>query len=752
MLRRQRLTSAAPPPIPVPVTTRRAFTLLELLVVVVVLAALAALAIPRFATARDSARDATARAGLRSALSVALAARAAGGSWPDAVALGADSGLSTTSGSAAPGTISVAVVGDAFVAATVSATGTCFRVRTDATGVPTWSQDTATQCAAHSPWNPSMLGSALALWLDADDPSSLTLDGTAVVSWRDRSANGLVVGQTTPADRPGLVGAAVAGRPVVRFDATNEVLRSTTTSPLSGTEFALSAFAAVVRRQAALDYSALVAQTVDAGGSGLALGLSAWGAGGGMFTDHWEPGGRAATAGVPPLGQPSVVGWVIPRWADHRSGTTMRMNGTALATTAYGGTAVNGLGAGPLLIGNWKNSRTDMQWPGDIGELVLVRSALSTADAQRLEAYLAHRWGAAASLPADHPHRAAPPLLVAPGAPGGMVAIGGDGRVHVAWSAPSDGGGSPVTDYVVQRRPAPDGAWTTVDDGVSASTETTVSGLSNGTASEFRVAAVNSVGRGAWSSTVSATPLDLWTPADLGGTTLWLDATDPADFTLAGDAVVEWRDRSGNGRHVGQTNPSARPVRVAQQLNTRAVVRWGTTYQQLVTTQTVSLGDFDAFVVFRDTGTEQYERLIDHGYVNGFWLGRDSNAASSWRSGVQESAVPYGRAVSLADGAWHILQTRRSGTTHAIRGNGGTPTTGTVPGVATTAHRIGIGAWADGFGDQFLRNGSIAEVLIVPRALTDVERERVEGYLAHRWGLTANLPSGHPFRATPPLG
>jgi hypothetical protein len=34
---------------------------------------------------------------------------------------------------------------------------------------------------------------------------------------------------------------------------------------------------------------------------------------------------------------------------------------------------------------------------------------LSTTDRQKLEGYLAHKWGLAANLPADHPYKSAAP-------------------------------------------------------------------------------------------------------------------------------------------------------------------------------------------------------------------------------------------------------------------------------------------------------------------------------------------------------
>jgi hypothetical protein len=46
--------------------------------------------------------------------------------------------------------------------------------------------------------------------------------------------------------------------------------------------------------------------------------------------------------------------------------------------------------------------------------------------------------------------------------------------------------------------------------------------------------------------------------------------------------------------------------------------------------------------------------------------------------------------------------------------------------------------------------GSVAEVVFVSGTVTTEVRQLIEGYLAWKWGLEANLPSGHPYEFGPP--
>jgi hypothetical protein len=47
-------------------------------------------------------------------------------------------------------------------------------------------------------------------------------------------------------------------------------------------------------------------------------------------------------------------------------------------------------------------------------------------------------------------------------------------------------------------------------------------------------------------------------------------------------------------------------------------------------------------------------------------------------------------------------------------------------------------------------DGVISECIGLTRNATTLERQKVEGYLAHKWGLTANLPADHPYKVNPP--
>ena len=80
-----------------------------------------------------------------------------------------------------------------------------------------------------------------------------------------------------------------------------------------------------------------------------------------------------------------------------------------------------------------------------------------------------------------------------PGAPTGVSATAKSAGAQVSWTAPSSGGGSPITGYRIT--PYVGGSAGTATTTTSAATSASVTGLSNGTTYTFTVAAINAGGR-----------------------------------------------------------------------------------------------------------------------------------------------------------------------------------------------------------------------------------------------------------------
>lgn len=132
-------------------------------------------------------------------------------------------------------------------------------------------------------------------------------------------------------------------------------------------------------------------------------------------------------------------------------------------------------------------------------------------------------------------------VATVPDAPTALAATPASTQVSLSWTAPSDNGGSDITDYVIQYKSG--STWTTYVDGVSTATTAIVPGLTNGTAYNFRVAAKNAEGTGAYTASITATPATVpGAPTSLAasgtGTSRTLTWTAPA--SNGGAAITDY--------------------------------------------------------------------------------------------------------------------------------------------------------------------------------------------------------------------
>ena len=235
-----------------------------------------------------------------------------------------------------------------------------------------------------------------------------------------------------------------------------------------------------------------------------------------------------------------------------------------------------------------------------------------------------------------------------------------------------------------------------------------------------------------------------WTPAQLPSLALWLDAEDTASITLNGGNVSQWNDKSGNARHATQATAANQPEYIASTAvlgGKPSVGATETTGYGLVGTITPSFAAREWLFVtaYLDVVTA----LFPDGFVFPTLLsgpdsfgaqraGMGAPASAAWSTSSMWVALPY------RNGAETTSTTALPMPATLLRFEG--------PNTVTQTWAIGFNRTASGRAWR----GPIGEVIAVGATLSTADRQKAEGYLAWKWGLTANLPADHPYKSTPP--
>lgn len=241
-------------------------------------------------------------------------------------------------------------------------------------------------------WTPAALGSALALWLDADDASTITLNGSTVSQWNDKSGNNSHAVQAVATSQPAYTPAGLNGRNVLTFDGTSDFFE------LSSGILLNDNFTHV---HSVLVRATTGRHTVDVGRTTTPIGYGNW-----WYTDNVLYSNLRGNNFMV-HGSSTATGTFINGLVRNNSGTQAYRNGTAFGAAA--GAAVTGnltLNA----IGRAQGSSVGVH-NGPMAEVIVGRSNLSADDRQKLEGYLAWKWGLQDNLPSGHPYKNAPPTV-----------------------------------------------------------------------------------------------------------------------------------------------------------------------------------------------------------------------------------------------------------------------------------------------------------------------------------------------------
>ena len=471
-------------------------------------------------------------------------------------------------------------------------------------------------------WTPAQLSAAL--WLDAADPSTITLNGSTVSQWRDKSGNGNHANQAVAANQPEIGVFTQNGLSLITVRNRAKFM-SVTNSPNM-----LMGFGVVnIRNTTSLSDILVIGSTSSNTHE--------------FFIRNGAPqisfDGLGSTKGKYNIDGGAFSGFAEDHTASSLGchiwgGVFESSNSLNNIISRSGGVPVSSIGA-------------------DVGEILWFSSELSNTDRQKLEGYLAWKWGTVANLPSNHPYR-------------------------------YDG---------------------------------TLFGYSR-----------------------------LWTPAEIS-TALWLDAADDSTITLNGSTVSQWRDKSRNGRHVNQPTASKQPTYTLAGQNGLNVLSFDGNQRSLfASSSTINLlQPFSRFFAGQFLVKNNQSVVLDSDTNNTQCVFYNGEVGTSWvvANGIAPnfSSYSYGTRDFLNHQHFHIVNGAES-----YWGLDGSNPAGPLNGGPGTQAGIRIGHVRTELSPSYAFNGRVFEIVLVSGIINTQDRQKLEGYLAWKWGTVASLPSNHPYK------
>lgn len=526
--------------------------------------------------------------------------------------------------------------------------------------------------------------SGLGLWLDAADSSTLSISGSNVTQWRDKSGNSRHFSQATSGSQPFLIESSLNSLPIIRFS--NKFL-SNSGFPLYNTTSSGFSFFTVfnttnINTQTGLFTQAWNGQNYTESEIGFSYSTGPIYASNnyGSIGLHRGNGAVTETASNTIANNTTYVyGGVAGSSGVTPTSVVLTLNGTQVTSVDFNAGGSNGfysptqypVYSNAVYIGARNDRGTINNYlAGDIAEVIFYPYALSTTQRQVIEGYLAWKWGLQNNLPANHPYKT-------------------------------------ITSYAAPPFPT-----------------------------------ITNIPRTLAPTVFS--PLSL-TPQ------LWLDASDRASIVFSsGNNVSTWNDKSGLLRHATATGT----ISNVTVFNGRYAMSFGGSFSTYFSGVAVNTGNtLTAFA----TATMNSASYPSARILSLATTGSTDFANTLYTAAIERFASgidTYRNRTNLSGGSYTfgspaVFCTQYDGTKNTFYTNGVQFTP-----VASTGN-FGYSNYEVGgsTGEESLVNfnGYVGEVILFNASLSRLDRLAVEGYLAWKWGLQANLPASHPFKNFPPI-
>lgn len=244
-----------------------------------------------------------------------------------------------------------------------------------------------------------------------------------------------------------------------------------------------------------------------------------------------------------------------------------------------------------------------------------------------------------------------------------------------------------------------------------------------------------------------------FSPTNLPNLVQWFDPSDSSTVTLNGSNVFQLADKSGNNHHATQFSFGNQPLLDVAALNGFDAVSFDGSDEELdlpdpggitgsqnrslfLVFENDSISNNQAIISYGSASTGRSFHLVTRGSSNKLGIGTWNNDYNS--TGLSPGTSPHVGAVILNGTALGDCTLYLDGLGEAASGGSNVNTS------AVGSSKIGS---THGNDDM---DGRIGEIILYSTALSAADRHKVEGYLAHKWGLQSILPGGHPYASSPP--
>jgi hypothetical protein len=231
---------------------------------------------------------------------------------------------------------------------------------------------------------------------------------------------------------------------------------------------------------------------------------------------------------------------------------------------------------------------------------------------------------------------------------------------------------------------------------------------------------------------------------------LWLDAKDGASISMdSSNRVATWGNKQPNGTSLSQPMVANRPIYRSSGFPGLEFNGTSSFMEIPNGADMVTRGGYTVYVVERRTSGKATNTFLggttvgqlNQNFVAGY-LGADAVRFTNWMNDM-DVRVPTFAGAQEPIRIWNFTTEQFQGRTLYLNG--------TLQKRDSVTARLGgwIGA-AIGRYANFFYQGVLYEVLLYDTLHTQEARMKIEGYLAHKWGLQDSLPAGHLYKTTPP--